>query len=350
MPVIVLAGDEDFELKRRLKKLKDSLVDPTWASFNLSTIDRPNLVDVCDSALTVPFGQGNKVIVFENCDLFTKKKSGGAAKASAKPSASKTTKQLEYLDEVLGSVAENTYLIFSCPFNFDSTLKTSKIVSKHAEKEDFPKAKFYVGSHNPQLETWVRKEAHRYKATIDDDAITYLLDGTEANLRQIANELEKAATYILPNKHITLEVVEEMSPYHSHVFTMLDFWLKGQSHRVLDSVEELLSRQPAIQIMATLQTFLSRWIEMKSICEEANHKLPHGPGIQKRELPLPEQVKRVSSHMKMRPFVVEKDLKRLKNWRLERLVAKKEMLTRFETNVKTGLMHDRNALELFLID
>ncbi len=350
MPVIVLAGDEDFELKRKLSKLKTSLVDPAWASFNLQTIDRPSIVDISDSALTVPFGQGNKVIVFDNCDLFTKKRGQGKAASKPKVSSSKSNKQLDHLDDVLGSVAENTYLIFACPFNFDKSLKISKVVSKHCKIEEFSRVRFYVGSHNPQLETWVRKEAHRFGATIDDDAITYLMDGTEANLRQISNELEKASVYILPEKHITLAVVEEMSPYHSHVFSMLDYWLKGQSHRVLESVEELLSRQPAIQIMATLQTFLSRWIEMKAICEEANSKLPFAPGIKKRELPLPEQVKKVSYALKMKPFVVEKDLKRLRSWSLERLVKKKEKLTRLETNVKTGQMHDRNALELFLLD
>ena len=351
MPVIVLAGDEDFQLKRRLNKLKDKLVDPAWASFNLSVNEKPDLIDLSDNALTMPFGQGNKVIVFENCDLFTKKRGKGkSGKTKAKPSQSKINKQLDYLDECLASVAENTYLIVVCPFNFDKSLKTSKVVSKHAEIEEFPKVRYFVGSNNPKLETWVRKEAHLYGATIDDQAVSYLLDGTEADLRQISKELEKAATYILPKTHITLDTVENLSPYHSHIFSMLDFWLRGQSKKVLESVEELLSRQPAIQIIATLQTFLSRWIEMKSICQEANAKLPFGPGIKKRELPLPEQVRKVSYSLKMKPFVVEKDLKRLKNWSLDKLQAKKERLTLLETSVKSGQMHDRNALELFLID
>lgn len=348
MPLIVVSGEEDFEITRHVKKLKKSLVDEAWASFNLLQIDNPTIVDIQDNALTIPFGEGNKVIVFNNCDLFTKKKSKGSKKA--KVSASKATKQLELLDQALESIHERTHLIIVCPFNFDKSLKASKTVLKHATLNEFPKARFYVGSNNPQLETWVRKEAKSFGSTIDDEAVTYLLDGTEADLRQISNELQKAATYILPEKHIRLETVQKMSPYHSHIFSLLDYWLTGKSHKVMESVEELLSRQPAIQIMATLQTFLSRWIEMKAIVKDLNSKLPFGPGLKRRELPLPEQVKKVSYNLKMRPFVVEKDLKRLKNWSLEKLVDKKEKLTRFETNVKTGLLSDRNALELFLID
>ena len=347
MPLIVLAGEEDFEMARRLKKLTESLVDKTWASFNLSKQDNPSLIDIADSALTLPFGEGNKVIVFENCTLFTKKKVQG--KASQKATAAKSKKQLEHLDDVLGSINPRTYLILVAPFNFDSTLKVSKIVAAHAKIENFPRPRFFIGSHNPELETWIQKEAKSFGATIDEEAATYLLDGTEANLRQISKELEKTATYILPKTHITLETVQNLSPYHSHVFSLLDFWLSGNSEKVLASVDELLSRQPAIQIMATLQTFLSRWIEMKAICQEANSKLPFGPGLNKRELPLKELVKTVSYKLKMKPFVVEKDLKRLKNWPLKKLVLAKETLTRLESSVKSGQLNDHSALTLFLI-
>lgn len=348
MPLIVLAGEEDFELGKRVKKLTKSLVDEAWASFNLSKSDNPSIVDIADSALALPFGQGNKVIVFENCTLFTKKRVPG--KASQKLSATKAKKQLENLSENLANINPNTYIILVSTHNFDSSLKISKIVAEHAKIEKFPKPRFFIGSNNPELETWVQKEAKSFGATIDEEAATYLLDGTEANLRQISKELEKTATFILPKTHITLETVQNLSPYHSHVFSLLDFWLQGKSKEVLTSVNELLSRQPAIQIMATLQTFLSRWIEMKTICHEANSKLPYGAGVNKRELPLKEQVKNVSYKLKMKPFVVEKDLKRLKNWPLKKLVAAKETLTRLESSVKSGQINDHSALTLFLIN
>lgn len=345
MPVLVLAGDEDFELYRRLAKLKDSLLDPMWASFNFTRFEKPTVVDVLDNALAMPFGPGNKVIVFDNCDFFTRKSAGKKDKADA---GSVSAKQLEHLDESLASVGPNTHLIFACPFNFDANLKLSKVVAKHSQLEEFPKAKYYVGSSNPKLETWVRKEAKSKGATIDDTAIAYLLDGTEANLRQIYQEIEKAATFILPKTHITYEVVVELSPHHSHVFTLLDHWLEGRADKALDSAAELLSRQPSLKVIATLQTFLSRWIEMKVISEEANARLPWGPGVKRRELPFPEQVRKVSDKLKVKPFLIEKDMKRLRAHSAYYLIMKRKQLTNFEFLVKSGRLNEKNALELFL--
>lgn len=328
--------------------MKDSLLDPQWASFNFSKISRPTLKDVADQALSVPFGPGNKVIVFDQCDLFTKKKNKKGGDKESTDSPTRVNKQLEQLDDILSSVHENTQLLFACTANFDKSLKVSKLVSKHATIEEFVKPRFFVGSPNPQLETWCRKEAKKYGCTIDDDAVSYLLDGTEADLRQIASELEKAAVFSLPKTHINLSIVVELSPYHDHVFALLDHFLADRPAAALLTVDELLSRQPAIKIMATLQTFLSKWIQIKTICEDLNQSLPHGPGLKRRELPLSEQVKKLAPVLKVHPFAIEKDLKRLSKWSSKKLLAKKERLTDLEFKVKTGRIKDYNALHLLL--
>ncbi len=343
-PVMVLAGDEDFLLYRRLTKLKDQLLDPAWASFNYLCIDYPSVTDVLDNALTMPFGPGNKVIVFDKCGFFTRKTSG----KKDKDTGAVTQKQLDSLDDALASVGPNTHLIFACPFNWDENLKLSKIVAKHAQLEPFTKPKFYVGSGNGQLETWVRKEAKSLGATIDDDAVTYLLDGTEANLRQIYQELEKAATFILPKTHITLKVIEELSPHQSHVFTLLDCWLEGRSDEALESVAELLSRQAPIPVISTIQTFLQKWISMKCICDQVTAKLPYNPGVQRREIPFPDLLKKVSAEMGVKHFLIERDLKKIKNHSSEFLIKKRRQLTHYERLVKSGQLNGKNALELFI--
>ncbi len=351
MPVTILAGDEDFELYRKLAKLKDALLDPAWASFNYLKIECPNVTDVLDHALSVPFGPGNKVIVFDKCDFFTRKSSASTRSSKSKDKnegGSVTAKQLELLEEAMASVHPNTHLIFACPFNFDSNLKLSKAVAKHAQLEEFPKIKYYMGSSNPKLETWVRKEAKARNATIDDAAIAYLLDGTEANLRQIAQEIEKAATFILPKTHISYAAVVELSPHHSHVFSLLDHWLEGRSSEALISINDLMAKQPALKVIATLQTFLSRFIEIKSICDHAQSKLPWAPGVKRRELPFNELVNRVANEMRVKPFLIEKDIRRLRHHSTTYLIDKRNQLTRLEDLVKTGQVKDRNALELFL--
>ncbi len=352
MPVFILAGDEEFLLYRRLEELKKSWLDPTWATLNYTRLDGASLVDIIDAAASLPFGPTNKVIVVDRCDLFTRKKNKGDSDAGAgaddEGKASSKKDMVADFEEALKTVAPNTYLVFVSTNNFDSNLKLSKAAAKYATIEPFAKERYFLGSNNSNLENWCAKEAKRFGATIENDAVRYLLDGTEANLRQISAELEKAATSILPKKHITLDVVEELSPYHSHVFTLADRWLSGNAEEAMASVTELLSRQNAMQIIAAMQTFLSKWIQMRVLVDKHNSALPWAPGVKRRELPLNELAKRIAQELKTKEFVVEKDLKRISKMSTQKLIEKRNMLTRLEFLVKTGQIPEGHALELFI--
>src|SRR5262249_36048549 len=125
MPVLVLAGDEEFELSRRVESLKKELLDSEWAAMNLSRHIAPGLPEVCEAAALLPFGDGNKLVLIERCDLFAKKRSKSSESGS---SAAKNEPMLEPFERALNTVSPKTYIVFCCPLNFDSTLRTSKIV------------------------------------------------------------------------------------------------------------------------------------------------------------------------------------------------------------------------------
>ncbi len=348
MPVLILAGEEEFEVTRRARSLRKKLLDQNWASVNFSRLENPGISEIIDAACQLPFGPGNKIILVDRCDLFTKKRTKGGEETASTSKHKEKGDQLDLLEKAFQSVAANTYLIFACPYNFDSTLRTAKAASKYAEIEHFPKERYFVGSRNAKLETWCRKEAKHFGATIDDQAIVYLLTGLEADLRQISAEIAKAATYILPKTHISLAVVEELTPFHSHVFVLADKWITGHSAEALESLRELLSRQSGMPIIAMLQTMLSKSIEMKALCEKFNDELPVGAGLNRRELSLPDLVRKVAAHSKALPMVVEKDLKRIAKLSTGTLIAKKIELTRLEHLVKTGQLPDAHALEILL--
>lgn len=351
MPTIILSGEEELLISERLEALKEKLLDPAWASFNFSRVNHPDLKEVIDGAAAVPFGPGNKVIVFDNCDLFTKKRSGKSddESASAKGSKSKSEKLLDDLDKALAHIAPNTYLIFSCPFNFDKTLKVSKVFEKHVETiENFEKIKYWPGSTNSEMLNWCRKRAHKFGVVIEDEAIDYLAESTEGNLRMIAKEIEKTAIYILPEKTITLQIISQMSPHFSNVFALLDHWIYGERMQVLAGIQELLSKQQsAIPVFAVVQTTLTKWLSVKTAAERVLASLPAGRGIQRRELPVSDMAKRLQSEIKMNPWVLKMDLERVHKVELEYLVKKKQELTRLEKSVKTGLLPDVHALSIF---
>ena len=351
MPVIVMAGEEDFTLYRHLEDLKKDLLDPAWVSFNFARHDNPPPQDVIDLASALPFGPGNKVIVLDRIDWFAKKRAAksddtaAGAKRAAKKEARETVNE-DALEAALSSVHPNTYLIFVATANFDATLRLSKLIAKVAKLEKFEKAKHWPGSENPALRTWCQKEAHRVGATIDEAASDYLIDGLEANLRQIASEITKAAIFIMPKTHIDLATVKNISPHHSHVFTLADLWLSGKVAETYHALKELQSKQNNMATLATLQTFMSKWVGLKALCQYHNDKAG-GPGVQRRELSDNDLANKVANDMGVKSFVVDRDIKRLKPVSLKFLVDKRNELTRLEHMVKTGQMSDSHALDLF---
>jgi DNA polymerase III subunit delta len=348
LPIIILAGEEEFRISREAQALKKRLVDPSWASFNFQRFGSADLKQVIDAAATVPFGPGNKMVLFEDCALFTKKR--GAKDKDDDSSASakdKSPKLLDDLEAALNSVPANTYLVFSCVANFDSTLKVSKIFAKHAEISKFDKVKYYAGAANRELLDFCNREAKLFDACIDDDAACYLAESTEADLRQISSEIQKAAVYILPEKTVRLEHVTLLSPHFSHVFALMEHWAAGRKQEVLSSIKELQSRQVSPHmVIAAAQTVLSKWVGYKTEVEKACAVPGGSRDVRRREVPLNEVARRIAFEPRM-AFIVEQDLKRIRNVSLEYLVQKKVSLTDLEFLLKSGQMPEGHALEHF---
>lgn len=352
MPAIVVAGEEELLVQERIEELKEELLDPAWASFNFRCVVGYELKDVIDATQEAPFGPGNKVILFDRCELFQKRRSKPDSQASDSSSRSslKGEKLLADLEDGLGRINCNTYLIFACQANFDQTLKISKIFERLAKVEKIEPIKYSTWSQNTRLMSWCRARARKVNAVIEDDAIIYLAESSEGNLRQMAQEIGKAAVFALPGTIIDLRVVEQLSPHYSSIFALLDHWVQGNRTKLLDSLAELQSRQPsAIPALALLQITLSKWIQLKAKAEKLTASLPSGRGIQRRSLPPAELAKRLQGEFKWNAWVLKSELERVERLELAWLIGKKMELTRMENLVKTGSLGDQEAFSLFLL-
>src|SRR6185437_12198146 len=296
---------------------------------------------IIDAAATVPFGPGNKMVLIEECALFTKKRGGkdeDAASAKAKPD-----KLFDDLDKALAAIQPNTHLILACIANFDSTLKVSKIFAKHAEIKKFEKIKYYAGAKNGDLISFCQQEAHRCGAFIEDEAAFYLAESSQVEsgrveLRQIAGDIQKAAIYILPEKTIKLDHVIAVSPHFSDVFALMESWATDRKHEVLVSIKELQSRQVSPHmVMAAAQTVLSKWIMYKAEVERVCAAPAGGRDVRRREVPLMQIAQKLAPAPNM-VFMIEKDLQRIRSRSLEYLSGKKRELTNLEYLLKSGQM------------
>ncbi len=337
MPIIILAGDEDFEISRRIAELKSTLLVEPWHTINFIKLNNPDFSILAENAASLVFGKGKRIVLLEDCQFFTKKR--------AKSEESKTVIDSSFeeaFSAMLTGVSENTYLVLACPYNFDSTLRLSKVASKVAKIEEFTKEKYFPGSRNAKLEAWCRNEAKKFGATIDESAIHYLLAACEASLRKLSSEIEKAALSILPQTVITYSVVSETCSSQGHIFEFVDLWLNGQTGRALSVLQELLAQQNTMPILAALQTMLSKWIKLKALYEQYNI-----PG----KVNSPSHIaKQIASELKLLPFSVEKDLQRLQKHNVTSLVEKRLQLTRLEYSIKIGQIPDSHALTFFVLN
>lgn len=343
MPVVVLAGEEEYLIDRQVRTLKSKLVDPAWESFNFVRLENPDLKAVIDAAATVPFGPGNRMVLVDQCALFTKKR--GASKDDGESSSpSKSAKLIDDFDAALKTVAPQTYLVFACIANFDKTLKTSKAIEKHAKIETFEKLKPWE---TQRIIDFCNREAHRFEACIDDDAAIYLAESSELNLRQMSVEMEKAATYILPEKTIKLQHVTLLSPHFSDVFKLLEHWALTRKDKTLMTIDELKSRNVSPHmVLGAAQTVLSKWIYYKTEHEKMLSSPSGGRDVGRRDIPLRDVAQRIEPNRGM-AFRVEQDLQKIKSLSLEYLLSKKRELTELEHMVKTGQMPDSHVLDVF---
>jgi DNA polymerase-3 subunit delta len=337
LPVIVLAGEEEYLIAQRVKSLKKELVDPQFETFNFARIENPDLRQAVDAAATVPFGPGNRMVLLDRCALFTKKKSASASEETS----SKSSKLIDDFEAAMNSVSPNTYLVFACIANFDKTLKPSKAIEKVAKFEKFEKAKYLNRETEGSFLSFCSREAHRWDAYIDEDACFYLRESTEADLRLIAKEIEKAATYILPQKTIKLEHVELLSPHYSEIFDLMSHWAARDGNSVLGQLNELRAKQVSPHmVLAIMQTQLKNWLTYKTEYEKA--KAQSGG----RNVSLDTVASRLQPNPRMQ-FIVVNDLKKIKDLPLDYLISKKQELTELEHKVKTGQLPDSHVLELF---
>src|SRR5277367_1633355 len=120
MPVIVLAGEEEFEISRRIAELKSTLLVSPWHTINFIKLNNPDFATLAENSATLVLGKGKRIILVDDCQLFTKKR----AKAENSKSSIDSSVEEEFA-AVLATVSENTYLVFACFSNFDSTLRLS---------------------------------------------------------------------------------------------------------------------------------------------------------------------------------------------------------------------------------
>ena len=298
-------GDEDYNIELEIKKLKKKLLDKNFAAMNFKVANNPSFPDLISLLRTQPMMFGNMLVVINCEDYFSK---------------TFEDKQLEEIEHALKDNVESLSVVFvaTLPRNegkkVDSRKKIYKIITKYAQAQEFPTFKTYKVE---DISNWINKEAKKSEITLERDAVLALIEQVGNNLREFVGEIEKLKLLAYPETKITKKMVGEICISNEDLFSFTDFLLKGDKGRALLEFKKLLDKKHSLEIVATLQTMLRKWILMK---------------LKSGEMSAFEISKLTGQH----EFVVKTTLEKMKNTPLKDLVRLKQNLTQAEYKIKSG--------------
>ena len=307
MAVYFLYGEEDFNIEAEIAKLKQGL-DKNFLEMSFKTYDNPKFPDLISIMRSQPMMFGKMLIVINCLDYFSK---------------TFDDKQIKEIESAIEGNNENLDIVFVAVLprdggkKLDSRKKFFKLLAKQNAKECAAIPTYKTA----ELEDWVRKQAKSKSLKINPDAITALISQVGNNLRQLDGELEKLKLMCYPDKVATKEMVKEICISNEDLFAFSDFLMQGEKDKALYEYRKLLEKKYPLEILATLQTMLHRWILLKA---------------KSSEMGTFELARMTGQH----EYVVKLTLQKLKKANLKELVALKKRLTDAEFRIKSGQSFD----------
>ena len=263
--------------------------------------------EVIDLAETLPFFSECRLIVFENTGFF---KSAGAELA-------------DYVKEM----PPTTYFLF-----------IENEVDKRSKLYKAVKAKGHIVELGAQdeatLKRWVAGLVKKEGKQISESCIVYLLGKIGTDMENIQRELEKLFCYTLERDSIEKEDIDAVcvTQITNHIFDMVNAVAEKKQKKALDLYYELLAlKEPPMRILFLLTRQYRILFHVKDLLQKGYGR------------------KEIASKAGLHPFAAGKYMDQAKYFKTRELRKIMEDSADIEQRVKTGLLTDNLAVELFLV-
>ena len=306
--IYLLYGEEGY-LKKQYKERFVKAMLPEGDTMNYACYEgkSTDVKEVIDLAETMPFFAERRLIVFENTGFF---KSAGSELA-------------DYIKDMPGT----TYFIF-----------VENEVDKRSRLYKAVKAKGHIVELSTQdegtLKRWIQGIVRGEKKQMSDSAILYFLGKVGTDMENIRKELEKLICYALDRDTITKEDVDAVcvTQITNHIFDMVNAVADKNQRRALDLYYDLIAlKEPPMRILFLM-------IRQYRILFQVKALLKQGYGR-----------KEIASKAGLHPFAAGKYMEQAKRFRMRDLREVMEDGAEIEQRVKTGLLADSLATELFIV-
>lgn len=250
MPVIVFYGEDEFSISLAVKQLQSTICHPNWSQFNYTKIPPhpEGLMQGIELATSAAWGEGGRLVWLQN-------NRGECTEA-----------QLESLEHCLNNLPQDNTLLFTSNTKPDARLKSTKLLLKFAQFQEFP---IIPPWQHEQLLTYVTKTAHQLSLNLTSEAVAALVEAVGNNSRLLHSELQKLSLYALNRQITAADVFTIVSANTSNSLKLANYILQQNVAETITCFNHLLAdNEPLPKIVATLITQFRTWLWVKLLTQK----------------------------------------------------------------------------------
>ena len=306
--IYLLYGEEAY-LKKQYKERFVKAMLPVGDTMNYACYEGKNtdIKEVIDLAETLPFFAERRLILFEDTGFF---KSSGSD-----------------LADYISDMPETTCFIF-----------IENEVDKRSKLYKAVKAKGHIVELGVQdentLRRWVQGLVKKEGKTMAQGDVAYFLNKVGTDMENITKELEKLVCYAMDRDVLTRTDIDAVcvTQITSHIFEMVNAVADKKQRKALDLYYELMAlKEPPMRILFLLTREYRILFHVKALLKQ---------GYGKNE---------IASKAGLHPFAAGRYMDQANRFHSKELRAVIEEGADIEQRVKTGLLTDHLAVELFLV-
>ena len=307
-PVYLLYGEEAY-LKKQYRDRITKAIFPDGDTVNYAYYEGKgiNPGELIDLAETMPFFAKRRLIVVENSGFFKN-----------------TTPDLA---DYIKTMPDTACFLF-VENEADKRGKMYKAVKSKGRvvemaRQDEKTLLYWVAGN-------VKKEGYKIK----EQTARYLLSTTGTDMENLEKELEKLFCYCMGKEEIEISDIEAIctTQITNKIFDMVEAVAMKNQKKALDYYYDLLAlKEPPMRILFLLVRQYRMLFHVKALANQGYGR------------------KEIASKAGLHPFVAGKNMEQAKRFKMGQLRRVMEEGAQLEQDVKTGLLTDNLAVELFIV-
>lgn len=307
--IYLFTGEEIYLRSQYKKRLQEALISPD-DTVNINFYQGKGIAvrELIDQAETMPFFSERRLLVVEESGFFK----------NASPE----------LAEYLEKLPDTTYFLF-VENEVDKRGKLYKTVKKNGSIVEFARQT------EDTLMRWILGVLKKEQKNITRSTMELFLEKTGTDMNQISMELEKLLSYTIGKEIITTEDVEAIctSQTVNQIFEMINAMAEKNQKKALDLYYDLLALKEAP--MRILYLIARQFNQIMLISELDSQGLG-------REA--------IAAKLGIQSFIVRNSLRYARAFSAQQLRYAVETAVQTETDVKTGKLDEKLAVELVIVE